>query len=303
MLSLMLRALPILLLLVAPLLGGWTQYTTKEAHHCGLRWYPNGTAPLQVPISVDQGGLDGIAANAVLTSVEKAAAQWQAVTCPEGQAGAKPVGFTLPSKGLQPPTATGAICLDPPGATSGCKAMGSNGNFVKAIHQASDWAYGSSVFALTILTFQQCTGEIVDADILLDDAHRDFCLDNCGPDEQSLDNTVTHEMGHLLGLDHSSASEATMYASAPPGETKKSTLHGDDRQGLCAAYSSGCGKTFNCATAPLPAASTATTGSESDGCAAQPTGRPNWILLGLLPVLLGLLRRRTCTSTSSTDRT
>lgn len=302
MLSPMLRTWPWLLLLTAPLLGGWTQYATKEAHHCGLRWYANGSNPLQIPISIDQGGLDGIAPAGVQASVELAAQQWQAVTCPEGQAGSKPAGFSLPSKGLQAPTPTGAICLDPPGATSGCKAMGSNGNFVKAVRSASDWAYGTSVFALTILTFQQCTGEIVDADILLDDAHRDFCLDNCGPDEQSLDNTVTHELGHLLGLDHSGASEATMYASAPPGETKKSTLHGDDRQGLCSAYGSGCGKTFDCSTAPLPAASTAST-AESDGCAARPVGRPSWLILGIFGVLIGILRRRPCTSTWSTDRT
>jgi len=296
MLVQMLRTVPILLLLLAPLLGGWTQYATKEAHHCGLRWYANGASPLQIPISVDQGGLDGIAAAALESSVEKAAAQWQAVTCPEGEASSKTAGFTLPSKGLQPPTVTGAICLDPPGATSSCKAMGSNGNFVKAVHQASDWAYGSSVFALTILTFQQCTGQIVDADILLDDAHRDFCLDSCGPDEQSLDNTVTHEMGHLLGLDHSGTSEATMYASAPPGETKKSTLHGDDRQGLCAAYSSGCGKTYDCTTAPLPGTSTASTAGDGDSCAAHPVGQPGWPILGILAVLFGLLRRRPCTS-------
>ena len=299
----MLRALPILLLLLAPLLGGWTQYATKEAHHCGLRWHDTTSKSLQIPISVDQGGLDGIAASALLSTVEKAATQWQSVTCPEGDPSGKPVSFSLPSKGLQAPSATGAVCIDPAGATTGCKAMGSNGNFIKAVHDPAEWVYGTSIFALTVLTFQQCTGEIVDADILLDDAHHDFCLDSCGLDQQNLCNTVTHEMGHLLGLDHSTASEATMYASASPGETKKCTLHGDDRQGVCAAYSSGCGRNFNCNTEPLPPTSSASTGDTSSGCAAGPSSGGAQSILGTFTILFAILRRRSCTSTSFTAPT
>jgi MYXO-CTERM domain-containing protein len=52
-------------------------------------------------------------------------------------------------------------------------------------------------------------------------------------------NTVTHEAGHTLGLAHSSDASATMAASAPAGETAKRTLHADDLAGICAIYPRG----------------------------------------------------------------
>jgi MYXO-CTERM domain-containing protein len=52
-------------------------------------------------------------------------------------------------------------------------------------------------------------------------------------------NTVTHEAGHTLGLAHSTDSTATMAASAPAGEIAKRSLHPDDLQGICAIYPRG----------------------------------------------------------------
>ena len=86
-----------------------------------------------------------------------------------------------------------------------------------------------------------------------------------------LENTLTHELGHLQGLDHTCADsatpanevdengnpppacnnlsmltpaelnkirEATMYNSAMPGETKKRSPEADDVAGICAIYPS-----------------------------------------------------------------
>jgi MYXO-CTERM domain-containing protein len=82
---------------------------------------------------------------------------------------------------------------------------------------------------------------------------------------QDLQNALTHELGHFVGLDHNCTSsgvdpalmldehdnpapdcdtapesimEATMYPTAPQGDLQKRTLAQDDLNGLCAIYPS-----------------------------------------------------------------
>ncbi len=49
-------------------------------------------------------------------------------------------------------------------------------------------------------------------------------------------NVMTHEFGHMLGLGHSEFTEATMYESSSMGEIKKRDLHQDDLNGFNALY-------------------------------------------------------------------
>ena len=61
---------------------------------------------------------------------------------------------------------------------------------------------------------------------------------------QDLQNTLTHESGHFIGLAHSPVPGATMNATTQPGETLKRSLAPDDAAGVCAIYpeaSGGCG--------------------------------------------------------------
>jgi hypothetical protein len=51
-----------------------------------------------------------------------------------------------------------------------------------------------------------------------------------------LQNTVTHEVGHVLGLAHSDVQGATMAATTGAGEISKRTLAPDDLAGICAVY-------------------------------------------------------------------
>ncbi|KAK1387309.1 hypothetical protein POM88_015487 [Heracleum sosnowskyi] len=49
-----------------------------------------------------------------------------------------------------------------------------------------------------------------------------------------LETVVLHEIGHLLGLDHSSMEDTIMYPSIPSGVVKD--LHDDDVRGIKALY-------------------------------------------------------------------
>ncbi|KAL1820668.1 hypothetical protein ACET3Z_015537 [Daucus carota] len=54
------------------------------------------------------------------------------------------------------------------------------------------------------------------------------------PDYTDLETVALHEIGHLLGLDHSSVEDAIMYPTITPGTVKD--LHADDVQGIKALY-------------------------------------------------------------------
>ena len=248
------------LLLLASPAQAWRQYHTKdsalscgqnpEACGCGLRWYGN-----DIDFSIDDTGLPGLSHPELQTAVDAAFGAWQAVSCtlcgstagpgcPPTTCAAQPLGIKLHDKGFAPSTPVGATCkkLDAKGET--CVDVATNGNFVMFLKDKAQWQEATNqsqfVFALTILTYNRQTGAIADADILLDAADFTFCTSKCKDTDNSLCNTLTHEAGHLLGLDHSSDSEATMYATAPAGETRKCTLHDDDRLGVCTAYRTAC---------------------------------------------------------------
>ena len=96
------------------------------------------------------------------------------------------------------------------------------------------WPHQKKVIALTSILFNPDTGVIADTDIEL---NSDFSF-SVGDENVKIDvqNTVTHELGHTIGLDHSTVIESTMFASAPLGEIKKRTLESDDIDGICQIY-------------------------------------------------------------------
>ncbi|HKA86195.1 MAG TPA: matrixin family metalloprotease [Haliangiales bacterium] len=114
---------------------------------------------------------------------------------------------------------------------------GPNENVVKWIE--SNWSQSTRAIAVTLNTFDCNSGEIFDADILLNGQNFLFTIAPTGPTAADVQNTVTHEVGHLLGFDHAPDPESTMYADAPLGETKKRDLTADDAQGMCDVYGLG----------------------------------------------------------------
>jgi len=163
-----------------------------------------------------------------------------------------------------------------------CRTQGGCSN----LYDCWDDGQSSSVIASTLVTSNRQTGEILDTDIEMNDAPRGSAAafkfavigtcagsqSDCGIDVQ---NTVTHEAGHTLGLDHSANPSATMYASGPPGETSKRDLFDDDIQGICAIYPKGAA-TVTCVPPD----------SGGCGCSAAQTGpgAALWTLLLLLQI-------------------
>lgn len=99
------------------------------------------------------------------------------------------------------------------------------------------WPHAGDAFntlGLTRMKFDKDTGEIFDADMELNAADHTLIVDGTpGPNEFLLDNVMTHEVGHFLGLAHSPDPKAIMYALYH-GES--SDLSADDVTGICTIY-------------------------------------------------------------------
>ncbi|MDP9000543.1 MAG: matrixin family metalloprotease, partial [Myxococcota bacterium] len=100
------------------------------------------------------------------------------------------------------------------------------------------WPYSdaSNTLGLTTVTFEADTGELYDADTEINGTVPLSVGDPVPLGGYDLESIVTHEMGHFLGLGHSSVSTATMYAQYNSGSTSMRTLTDDDVAGLCSIY-------------------------------------------------------------------
>lgn len=167
-----------------------------------------------------------------------------------------------------------------------------------------------SMVALTVLWFVDAAGEpddgrIVDADISLNDEGFTFSVDAIGnPDRIDLQSSLVHELGHVLGLDHtcytsyygpnpmpldhlgrsirrcseatSAAKESVMYPATRSGSIRRRTPSADDVVGICAIY-------------PMEEAPVSAQLLELPGCslarAGVSAGDHGWLVL----ILLGLV--------------
>ncbi len=137
------------------------------------------------------------------------------------------------------------------------------------VFQNETWPYDPSAAALTTITYLSSSsaatdGRIVDADVEINGVNFTFATDG-SQTLHDLQNVLTHELGHVLGLDHTCddgmitpapldhtgtpipacfpldqlpavVTSATMYNFAQPGELHKRELEPDDMNGLCAIY-------------------------------------------------------------------
>jgi hypothetical protein len=173
------------------------------------------------------------------------------------------------------------------------------------------------IIAVTTVTYDSGSGRILDADIEVADWDGETTSPggqplplstpatngwyfSCGDDVPQctsygddkcsfidLRNTLTHEVGHLVGLAHVARTSAnhsvTMYPDTGPLDVQKRDLSPDDVAGVCAIYP---------ASEPSP---TCVQDRGDEGCGGQTAGgaRPAGAL-GLGLALLVLLARRAC---------
>ena len=180
-------------------------------------------------------------------------------------------------------------CRDVVPANDPCLRQGGCSN----MYDCWDDSNGSGVIATTTTTADSLTGRILDTDIELNDAPSSTSskftfttvdgLPCTTPMETGcvridVQNTVTHEAGHSLGLDHSLDPKATMYDSAPSGQTSKRILGTDDIAGICTIYPRGA-DTLTCL-AP-----------NTSGCGCSQAQNGPGAVLGALALLLQIRRR------------
>jgi hypothetical protein len=108
------------------------------------------------------------------------------------------------------------------------------------IYLLNEWPYGKDQLAVTLVTYRQ-TGEVLGVDVLVN-AQKRFALlsegeDNAFAAEHDLGAVLTHELGHVLGLDESHDDEhATMWPYIRAGEAHQRSLSTDDEDAVVEAY-------------------------------------------------------------------
>jgi MYXO-CTERM domain-containing protein len=185
----------------------------------------------------------------------------------------------------------------PPGDP--CLTQGGCGN---AYDCWDDITHGAGVIATTTTTSNRFTGQINDSDIEINDSvgtdGTKFiftavdgvpCTDpnQTGCVRMDVQNTITHEAGHTLGLDHTTDPTATMYATAPQGETSKRVLGNDDIQAICTIYPRG----KETVTGNLDPITLTPLGSSNGGCGCSQAQTGPGAALGALVLLLQIRRR------------
>jgi len=210
--------------------------------------------------------LRGISKDQFVGATSEALKAWTSATCPHG--GHPDIHATVSSLA---------------GGTPGYVAAGPNENLVILIDE--NWPYDASDLGKTLLTFGLDSGELYDADVALNSAGYPFSID-AGTGDIDLVAVLTHELGHVLGLDHSDVPGATMQPEAPGFATSAlRTLESDDVAGICAVYPP----------ASKPAA-TASGDPSTGGCAISWTvgghRAPNPTCIGLLMSFFAWRTRR-----------
>ncbi len=93
---------------------------------------------------------------------------------------------------------------------------------------------GSGIVAVTPLTFFT-TGQIIDADVLFNGGGFKFTTSS-EPGGFDVQDVATHELGHLLGLDHSGCAGATMFPYVDQTVILHRSLSADDARGIESIY-------------------------------------------------------------------
>lgn len=225
-----------------PLLSGsahaYTLYLTDgdparcsagETNYCPqpLRWWRRDTIFTLAQVSPGEFEL-GLVRGLVETSFDA----WMDADC---AASASPNGLI--------PTVTYGGTSNATTSTPPLTARSEPDNVIVFIRSSSEWTRRGNQptwIAITKIAHDQTTGEIVDADIEINDGGYKFSIDD-SPEAGEVDflSMLVHELGHFYGLDHSLVATATMFATysqSAANATDARTLDPDDVEGVCKLY-------------------------------------------------------------------
>jgi hypothetical protein len=151
------------------------------------------------------------------------------------------------------------------------------------------WDNDGQTIAVTLTTYDERSGIIYDSDIEMNSDGFFFTTADsggtCSPPlvtegcvSTDIQNTMTHEIGHLVGLDHTNAQGSTMNPRAPPGEISKRIIDSGSRDFVCTNYAKG---SASKACIP-PQVTDDTLGRKGSAAACATAGAEAW-----LPALMG----------------
>jgi MYXO-CTERM domain-containing protein len=168
-----------------------------------------------------------------------------------------------------------------------------NANVIAFVSDWEDREYPPEAFGLTLVWHDPKTGEILDADMMINETMGELMLcplDDCPADAVDVQNVITHEAGHFLGLGHSYSRTSAMFFEARTGEVRKRFLNADDEAGLCDIY--GELEAPECADADFaPLGGLRSSCLHEDGCSVAGGRAPGSAPLLVMAALLALRRR------------
>lgn len=226
--------------------------TTGVPLFWGLRCIALSLNPTALPAGMSTAQVRGL--------IDGAVSAWSAVRC-DGQ---------RPSMDLS----QGPLTDAPVGYFSGAP----NTNVVAF---RADWAAAGlppSAIALTTVTFVQSSGEIRDTDVMVNLTAP--LSANADARSNDLPTALVHEVGHVLGIDHSNERTAVMWFGAGRGEQRR-TLQPDDIAAVCALHPPSLQR-------PCVAAAP----NEGCGCRARGRSAPGGVLSAAVLAWVALRRRR-----------
>ncbi len=230
--------------------AGYVRERTSDGLHC-LRWPVKAPSRSLVTLVQSSAG-DFKLGPGLFDAVSRAQRTWSAqsqlcgsLDLLEGpQSASRATGYDRTGRNENLVLVRTADCFRAVGADDPCRTTDTCGT------KYDCWDHGAAILAVTLLTYD-AAGALLDTDIEINGALSYLTLVDappCSPGQvtqscvgNDVQNAVTHELGHALGLDHAPDPASTMYATGPLGETSKRLLDPASKQFICDVYPAGLG--------------------------------------------------------------
>ena len=171
------------------------------------------------------------------------------------------------------------LSLAAKGATLKPGLDGTNGIFFAK----NGYAPAGGALAITVLSFDDLTGEVLDADIVLNGKYELGTVDGAGVATYDIGRVLAHEMGHALALsDEPERKDALMYPYVPRAKVLSAAPGTDDLAGLETLYAD--------EDAPEGADAAGAVGCSGSGTTPGSSGA--WCVVGLSLTVLVVARKR-----------